>query len=77
MKGKIRGGGGSGKDCAGLCYRELCLQCRPLIAVFSAGQSGPRWPPGKNRTEPRGGVSPRGRSPDFVVSNGGIGALCF
>lgn len=39
----------------GLCYKELCLQCCPLIAVFSAGQSGTQWPPGKNRTEPWGG----------------------
>lgn len=45
-------GGGSGRDCMGLCYRELCLQCCPLIAVFPAGQSVTRWPPGKNRTKP-------------------------
>lgn len=49
------GKGSSGRDCMGLCYLELCLQCCPLIAVFSAGQNGTRWPPGKNRTEPWGG----------------------
>lgn len=49
-EGKGRGGGGSGRDCMGLCYRELCLQCR-LIAVFSAGQSGTRWPPGKEQNQ--------------------------
>lgn len=49
-----------------------------LLLYFSAGQSGTRWPPGKNKTEPRGGVvSPRGRSSSFVVSNGGVGALRF
>lgn len=31
---------------------SFCLHCRPLIAVFSAGQSGTRRPPGKkNKTE--------------------------
>lgn len=29
-----KGKGGSGRDCMGRCYRELCLQCGPLIAVF-------------------------------------------
>lgn len=32
--------GVSGRDYIGLCYRELCLQWCPLIAVFSAEQSG-------------------------------------
>lgn len=54
-EGKGSSGGGSGRDCMGLGYREFCLQCRPLIAVFSAGQSGTQWPPGKNRTKPRVG----------------------
>lgn len=39
---------------------SFCLHCRPLIAVFSAGQSGTRRPPGKknkkqNRSQPWGG----------------------
>lgn len=71
------GRGGSGRDCTGLCYRELCLQCCLLIAAFPTGQSVTRWPPGKNRTNPLGWVSPWGRSPNFVVPNGGIRALCF
>lgn len=67
----FNGGEGALRDCMGLCYRELCLQCGPFIAVLS-GQDGP---PGKNRSEPRGVFffnSPRGRSPNFVVSDGGV-----
>lgn len=30
---------------------SLCLHCRPLIAVFSAGQSGTRRPPGKKKKQ--------------------------
>ncbi len=37
MRGGGDEGGDSGRDCTGLCYRELCLQCCPLIAVFFCG----------------------------------------
>lgn len=41
---------GSGRDCLRLCYRELCLRCCSLIAVFPAGQSEAWQPPSKRRT---------------------------
>lgn len=44
--------GDLGEIAWGFAIRELCLQCCPLIAVFPAGHSVTRWPPGKNRTEP-------------------------
>lgn len=56
MNGRTGVGGGSGRDCSGLCYRELRLQCCPLIAVFPVGQSMTREPPG--RAEALGWVSP-------------------
>lgn len=64
--GVHEGKGSSGRDCMGLCYKELCLQGRPLIAVFSAGQSGTRWPPGKNRIEPWGGFHHEDGAPTLL-----------
>lgn len=46
----------SGIDCMRLCYRELCLQCCSLIAVFPALQCVAWQPPSKRRTNyQRGG----------------------
>lgn len=66
----------------GFCYRELlftlsssycCVFCRAEWYKTASRQK-------KQKTKQKpalGRVSPWGRSTDFVVSDGGIGALCF
>lgn len=75
----VEGGRGVlGEIAWGVCYRELCLQGCPLIAVFLCRAE---WDTMASRQKqnraPGGVVSPRGRSSSFVVSNGGVGALRF
>ena len=83
---KERGGGWRGfweRLHGGFCYRELlftlsssycCVFCRAEWDTTASRQKN------QNKTKQKralGRVSPWGRSTDFVVSDGGIGTLCF